>query len=115
MRQRTLIVVTVAVGAVMVLTFVNRATPVQGQARSEVRVAAVPGEKGGQDIFGAYDVVPNWPKPLTSLPGHEKWTWGAGQSVFAESPNRVFILQRGELPNLPRPMTIKLPQHGPNI
>ena len=59
--------------------------------------------------------MPNWPKPITSVPGHEKWTWGAGQSVFAESPNRVFILQRGELPNIPRPMTIKLPQLGPNI
>jgi hypothetical protein len=59
--------------------------------------------------------VPNWPKPLSSLAGHEKWTYGAGQSVFAESPNRVFVLQRGELPNLPRPMTIKLPQLGPNI
>ena len=59
--------------------------------------------------------MPNWPKPITSLPGHEKWTWGAGQSVFAESPNRVFILQRGELPNIERPKTIKLPQLGPNI
>jgi hypothetical protein len=75
----------------------------------------VPGEKGGQDIFGGYEVVPNWPKPLSSLAGHEQWTYGAGQSVFAESPNRVFVLQRGELPNLPRPMTIKLPQLGPNI
>ena len=73
---------------------------VPAQNRQEPRFAAVPGEKGGQDIFGAYEVVPNWPKPLTSLPGHEKWTWGAGQSVFAESPNRVFILQRGELPNM---------------
>jgi len=85
------------------------------QGRQDPRFAAVPSEKGGQDIFGGYDVVPNWPKPLSSLPGHEKWTYGAGQSVFAESPNRVFILQRGELPNLPRPMTIKLPQLGPNI
>ena len=66
-------------------------------------------------MFGAYDIVPNWPKPLTSLPGHEKWTWGAGQSVFADGPNRVFILQRGELPNLERPKQIKLPQLGPNI
>src|SRR3954462_9694200 len=88
---------------------------VAAQNRQEPRFAAVPGEKGGQDIFGGYDVVPNWPKPLSSLPGHEKWTYGAGQSVFAESPNRVFVLQRGELPNLPRPMTIKLPQLGPNI
>ena len=80
-----------------------------------MRFAAVPSEKGGQDIFGAYDIVPNWPKPLSTLPGHEKWTWGAGQSVFAESPNRVFVLQRGELPNITRPATIKLPQLGPNI
>jgi hypothetical protein len=76
--------------------------------------AAIPGV-GGQDMFGAYDIVPNWPKPISLLPGHEKWTWGAGQNVFAESPNRVFILQRGELPNIERPKTIKLPQLGPGI
>ena len=58
----------------------------------------MPNDKGGQDVFGAYDVA-QWPKPLSTLPGHEKWTWGAGQYVFAESPNRVFVLQRGELPN----------------
>jgi hypothetical protein len=116
MRQRASIVVTVAVvaAAAMVL-FGNRRTFVQGQARQDVRLAAVPGMKGGQDIFGAYDIVPGWPKPISSLPGHEKWTWGAGQSVFAESPNRVFILQRGELPNVERPKTIPLPQVGPNI
>src|SRR6266568_7624745 len=87
----------------------------QAQDKKVAGFAAVPGEKGGQDMFGAYDIVPNWPKPLASLPGHEKWTWGAGQSVFAESPNRVFILQRGELPNIERPKQIKLPQLGPNI
>jgi DNA-binding beta-propeller fold protein YncE len=105
--------------AVLVLLIVSvigiRMTPVAGQARQDVRLAAVPSEKGGQDIFGAYDIVANWPKPISSLPGHEKWTWGAGQSVFAESANRVFILQRGELPNLQRPKTMQLPQLGPNI
>src|SRR5215510_5281982 len=89
--------------------------PAQGQSAQQPRFAAVPGEKGGQDIFGAYEVVPNWPKPLSSLPGNEKWTWGAGQGVFAESPNRVFILQRGQLPNVQRPKTIALPQLGPSI
>src|SRR5216117_107166 len=93
----------------------NLSMALHGQSRQDVRLAAVPSEKGGQDIFGASEAVANWPKPLSALPGHEKWTWGAGQSVFAESPNRVFILQRGELPNLERPMTIKLPQLGPNI
>jgi len=88
---------------------------VLAQSRQPAGYAAVPSEKGGQDLFGAYDIVSDWPKPISSLPGHEKWTWGAGQSVFAESPNRVFILQRGELPNIQRPQTIKLPQLGPNI
>ena len=71
--------------------------------------------KGGQDIFGAYDVVADWPKDLTTIPGHEGWTFGAGQSVFAESPNRIFVLQRGELPNLGRPKAMRLTQLGPGL
>ena len=116
MRPRA-IVVTVAAAGVATLVFAGRLplVPLHGQARQDVRFAAVPSENGGQDIFGAYEIVPNWPKPISTLPGNEKWTWGAGQSVFAESPNRVFILQRGELPNMTRPMTIKLPQLGPSI
>src|SRR6266576_95130 len=115
MRQRASLMVTLAAFAVMMVVAGNRLTPVQGQSRPDARFAAVPSEKGGQDMFGAYDIVPNWPKPLTALPGHEKWTWGAGQSVFAESPNRVFILQRGELPNIQRPKSAKLQQLGPSI
>ena len=65
------------------------------------RFAAVPSEKGGQDIFGAHEVVPDWPKDI-SKPGNEGWTFGAGQSVFAENPNRVFVLQRGMLPAMDR-------------
>ena len=80
----------------------------QQRSSSEPHFAAVPGEKGGQDIFGPYEVQADWPKDLATLPGHEGWTFGAGQSVFAESPNRVFVLQRGELPNLKRPQTTKL-------
>jgi len=111
MRQqapRIMKIVTVVAVALLILLIVNRLTSVQGQSRQEPPFAAVPGEKGGQDIFGAYDIVPDWPKPLSTLPGHEKWTWGAGQSVFAESPNRVFILQRGELPVIERPKTVKI-------
>lgn len=66
---------------------------------------AVPGEKGGQDMFGPYEVVKGWPQNVSTLPGNEKWTFGAGQSVFAESPDRVYMLFRGELPNVPRPQT----------
>jgi hypothetical protein len=50
--------------------------------------------KGGEDETGPYEVVANWPKPL----GHPGWTWGSQGGVFAETPNRIFILQRGELP-----------------
>jgi peptidylamidoglycolate lyase len=65
--------------------------------------SAVPGLKGGQDMFGPYEVVAGWPKNISTLPDHAQWTWGAGQSVFAESPDRVYLLFRGELPNIPRP------------
>jgi peptidylamidoglycolate lyase len=100
--------VTVAVAVAAAFAVVERLDPVEGQAPQQVGFAAVAGEKGGQDVFGGYDVVPNWPKPLSQLPGHDRWTWGAGQYVFAESPNRVFILQRGELPVVERPKTIKV-------
>jgi peptidylamidoglycolate lyase len=100
--------ITVAMAVMAAFASVYRLAPVEGQAPQQVSFAAVPGEKGGQDIFGGYDAVPNWPKPLSQLPGHERWTWGAGQYVFAESPNRVFILQRGELPLVERPKTVKI-------
>src|SRR5579864_4426840 len=71
--------------------------------------------KGGQEMFGGYDIVKGWPKDISTLPGNEKWTYGAGQSVYAESPNRVFMLFRGELPNIPRPRSKMLPEFGPSI
>ena len=104
-----------AIAALVILVTVSdRLSPVQAQSK-EAGVVTIPGSVGGQDMFGAYDIVPDWPKPISALPGNEKWTWGAGQNVFAESPNRVFILQRGELPNIQRPKTITLAQLGPNI
>ena len=87
----------------------------QRAATSEPRVAAVPSQKGGQDIFGAYDVAADWPKDLSTIPGHEGWTFGAGQSVFAETPDRVYVVQRGELPNIPMPRARKFPELGPSI
>jgi DNA-binding beta-propeller fold protein YncE len=95
--------------------FLNQSeVPVEGQA-AVVPGSAVPGQKGGQDQTGPYEVVENWPKPLAQLSGHEKWTWGAVQGIFAESPNRVFILMRGELPALARPTEVPYPAVGPSI
>jgi sugar lactone lactonase YvrE len=84
----------------------------QGQAPG---FGAVATEKGGLDITGPYDVVANWPKPLSALPGHENWTWGSVQGVFAESPNRVFMVQRGELPAMQRPAARAIPEIGPSL
>lgn len=77
--------------------------------------AAIPGQKGGQDMFGPYEVVEGWPQDLAELPDHGGWTYGAGQSIFAESPDRVFILHRGELPNIERPPATVYPEVGPAL
>jgi DNA-binding beta-propeller fold protein YncE len=87
----------------------------QGQTQQSISTAAVAGQKGGWDVTGPYDVVPNWPKPLSTLPGHENWTWGSVQGVFAESPNRVYVVQRGELPQVKRPAARALPDFGPSL
>ena len=86
--------------------FVRGITRVSGQSKAMGSSwAAVPSEKGGSDQLGPYEVVPDWPKPMSTLPGHDKWGYGAVQYVFAQNQNRVFILQRGELPDIPRPRT----------
>jgi hypothetical protein len=63
--------------------------------------AAASQEKGGQEEFGPYELVDNWPQPLEDGPDgikHEGWTWGSVGAVFAETPDRIWIAQRGELP-----------------
>ena len=77
--------------------------------------AAVPDAIGAQDISGPYEVVAGWPKDLSTLPGHEKWTYGGARGIFAESPNRVYLLGGGELPNIQRPQTKLFPDVGPNV
>ena len=72
-------------------------TPGRGQQPPQT-----PGRMGG------YEVVTNWPQPLpdTDL-SHEGWTWGSGAGVWAESPDKVWIAQRGEieLPRTAKPWT----------
>ena len=58
-------------------------------------------EKGGQEEFGPYELVENWPMPLPDEAdgiSHDGWTWGSVGAVYAESPDRIWIAQRGELP-----------------
>ncbi|MGA2882081.1 MAG: hypothetical protein ABSG13_24270 [Bryobacteraceae bacterium] len=93
----------------------TRLSPVQAKDKPGMGFAAEPGEMGVQDIFGGYDVVKEWPQNISTVPGNEKWTWGAGQSVYAESPDRIFLLFRGELPNIPRPAAKLIPEFGPSL
>src|ERR1700693_3451277 len=115
MRSRLLLFTTIAVACLIGSLLGTRLMPVQGQEKPGAGFATIPGQTGGQDIFGAYEVVKDWPKPISGLPGNERWTWGAGQSVYAENPNRVFLLFRGELPNIPRPATKLLPDFGASV
>src|SRR5579864_4834485 len=112
MRRRFVILIALAIAIVMLG---YRLRPVEAQQKPGAGFAAIPGTVGGQDTFGAYDIVKGWPKDISTLPGNDKWTWGAGQGVYAENPNRIFLLFRGELPNIPRPMTRKLADVAPSL
>ena len=59
--------------------------------------AAQPLEKGGQELYGHFELVEDWPHWFDSA-DHAGWTWGSAGGVFAESPDRIWIAQRGELP-----------------
>ena len=96
--MKKLIAVMAATGAaIAAFVFVDSRT---GDAQEHAPVgagfAAIPGLKGGQDIFGPYEVVENWPKPMSeSLPDHEDWTYSVTMDGCAESPDRVFLGQKG--------------------
>ena len=86
-----------------------------GASEAGNRIRRDSGELGSEDLTGPYEVVKGWPKDVSTLPGNGKWTYGAGESVFAESPNRIYALFRGELPKMAPPKAVLLPQAGPSI
>jgi DNA-binding beta-propeller fold protein YncE len=48
---------------------------------------------------GPYQVMANWPQPLPDTRhSHDGWTWGSFGGVYAETPDRIWIAMRGELP-----------------
>ena len=115
MRKSHVAIMAVLLGGIGGFELAERSVAIEEVPRPGAGFAVFPGAVGGQDMFGGYEVVKGWPKDISTVPGNEKWTWGAGQSVFAESPDRIFVLQRGELPNIKRPQTKKLDEFGPSI
>src|SRR5829696_3085321 len=98
MSKRMRTIAAVSAGLLMIVLLGHRPGRAQGHQAPGGGFAAVPGLKGGQDIFGPYEPVRDSPKPMSdSLPNHEKFTWSTTMDVFAESPNRVFLVQKGEL------------------
>jgi len=57
---------------------------IEAQPRAGVGLPRFPGIVGGQDMFGPYNVVKG-AQGHSTVPGNENWTWGAGQSIYAES------------------------------
>lgn len=54
---------------------------------------------GGQELFGHYQIPEAFPNPLPDTDhSHDGWTWGSQAAVFAETPDKIWIVQRGELP-----------------
>ena len=58
----------------------------EAQAKSDPSFAAVPGQKGVQDVFGAYDVDPNWPQPLSAVARERTVELGIGRRHFRREP-----------------------------
>jgi hypothetical protein len=63
-----------------------------GQEKGKEQPKAKEQAKGGGDETGAYDVVLGWPEHP-----REGWVSGPVTAIFAESADRVFFIQRGEL------------------
>jgi NHL repeat len=119
MKKGVTVVLALAVGLAAGVPLGGRlmSTPAdeEGAGTTSGAFAAVPDAIGAQDVSGPYQVQEGWPKDISTLPGHENWTWGAGQGIFAENPNRVYLVSRGELPNLKRPQVKRLPDVGPSV
>ncbi len=97
-------VIPFAIGLMMLVLLAGCNAPPGGTERAAqppAASAAGPDEKGGQEEFGPYELAENWPQPLPDRNDgvkHDGWTWGSVGAVFAETPDRIWIAQRGELP-----------------
>jgi hypothetical protein len=99
-RIRSLTILLV-IGLAALAVLVSCSSPSNDSTPAATAAPNASQEKGGQEEFGPYELVQNWPQPLEDGPDgvkHEGWTWGSVGAVFAETPDRIWIAQRGELP-----------------
>ncbi|HJO10449.1 MAG: hypothetical protein QGG67_03985 [Gammaproteobacteria bacterium] len=91
----------------IILAVLVRCAPADNPDTSVPTASAGAGSSGERWGFhdwptGPYRVVPDWPKPLPDDEhSHDGWTWGSFGGVYAESPDRIWIAMRGELPLQP--------------
>jgi len=104
LRMRSLTML-LSLGLLGSVTFAGcSSSPASSTDPSATAPAAAPAasaDRGGQEEFGPYELVENWPQPLPDGPDgvkHDGWTWGSVGAVYAETPDRIWIAQRGELP-----------------
>jgi DNA-binding beta-propeller fold protein YncE len=100
-RSVRILLAAVVVAAAVAVGCSSQSTPGANGPAGPATAAAATQEKGGQEETGPYEVVPDWPKPLPDEADgvkHAGWTWGSVGAVYAETPDRIWIAQRGELP-----------------
>src|SRR6476646_8144056 len=101
---RTIVFGAMVCAAIGIMTLIGCSNPEKGAATQQQAVTGQwvdPANPTDELVDGPYQVDPNWPKPLATLFPEEKgWTWGAVQGVFAQNPDRIFVVMRGELPDL---------------
>ena len=68
----------------------------EAPAAAQARAGQQAQTKGGDDVSGPYELVPNWPQNPCGE-GHQVGSTGG---ILADTPDRVLILQRGCLPAL---------------
>ena len=87
--------------SVVVISLVALATPVQAQGQGNARGPIGP---------SPYDVVTGWHQPFAA----HGFAFGGNSGVWAESPDRIIIAQRGET-RLPSPIPEGFEQHAGSL
>jgi hypothetical protein len=90
MRAKTLFITSAALALVPLALIGGLAIDTKAQGQQPQPVLKVD--------MGDYEPVVPWPQPLPDTDhSHDGWTWGSGAGAWAESPDKVWVAQRGEI------------------